>query len=49
LGLTNLFKPKAVGPEELDFLLNEISNASQELDIVIKEINKALNESKYLS
>jgi tetratricopeptide (TPR) repeat protein len=44
LGLVSLRKIGAVSKQETDFILDEIHNASAELDVVIKEITQVLEE-----
>ncbi len=46
LGLISLVKIGAIKEEEIGFLLNEIDNASHELDNVLKEINHSLSSSE---
>jgi tetratricopeptide (TPR) repeat protein len=46
LGLVGLTKIGAINQRETDFILDEIHNASAELDVVIKEITQVLEEDK---
>ncbi|MEL6536118.1 MAG: 7TM diverse intracellular signaling domain-containing protein [Bacteroidota bacterium] len=49
LGLNYLLKMKAVKPEENHMILFQVDKAAQEMDYVVKEITRTLEDSGYLT
>jgi len=49
LGLNYLLKMKAVKPEENPMILYQVDKAAQEMDFVVKEITRTLEDSGYLT